>query len=293
MKFSMGSWAFSFGPFASHPIPLLEVAKALSSAGYDGIELGGYPPHVTLETYATKESRQDLKRTLDGLGLAVSGYAADFLIVNPTAPDHHNDYVDLFRRQLELAADVGSPALRVDTGGAPGSIEDADYHTTFHRLADTWRRCADYARQAQVKMVWEFEPGFVFNKPSEVVDMHDKVGHPWFQILFDTAHAYTCSVVGARQHGKQEVLEDGVEGFLDKLHGRVGALHLDDSDGSLYGDETSLHLPFGRGHIHFELLAPKLKAQPHLDWCCVDLCYCAESWDNIAPGLEFARNLLG
>ena len=78
MKFSMGSWAFSFGPFASHPIPLLEIAKALASAGYDGIELGGYPPHVTLETYASMGSRRELKKTLDDLGLAVSGYAADF-----------------------------------------------------------------------------------------------------------------------------------------------------------------------------------------------------------------------
>ena len=29
--------------------------------------------------------------------------------------------------------------IRFDTGTAPGSISDDDYHTAFYRLADVWR----------------------------------------------------------------------------------------------------------------------------------------------------------
>ena len=49
MKVSLGSWAFSFGPFADNPIPFEKTVKRLSEAGYDGIEICGFPPHITLD----------------------------------------------------------------------------------------------------------------------------------------------------------------------------------------------------------------------------------------------------
>ena len=129
---------------------------------------------------------------------------------------------------------------------APGSIEDSDYQSAFDRLADVWHDAAGIAQDAGVRMVWEFEPGFAFNKPSEVVALHQKVGHPNFFVMFDTSHAYMCAVVGARQHGAKETLPGGVAEFLEKLKGRIGAIHLIDSDGTLHGDETSTHRPFRR-----------------------------------------------
>jgi sugar phosphate isomerase/epimerase len=293
MKISMGSWSFSFGPYAEAPVSLEDAARRLASAGFDGIELGGYVPHVTLEAYASPESRAALRRFLSDLGLRVSGYAADIGAVNPTVPGKQAAYVDLFRRQLELAVDLGSPTLRVDTVAAPGSIRDEDYRTTLCQVADAWRECAEFAREAQVRMVWEFEPGYVFNKPSEVVAMHDRVGHPWFQILFDTGHAYMCGVMGVRQHGKREVLEGGIEKFLDLLAGRIGAVHVVDSDGTLYMDETSTHVPFGAGCINWGHVAAKLRAVPHVEWWCIDLSFCPRAWELVAPSLEFVRGLVG
>jgi sugar phosphate isomerase/epimerase len=286
MKLSMGAWSFSFGPFAAQPKPLDEIAKRLAAAGYDGIELSGYPPHVTLEQYATKESRAELKRFLADLGLGVSGFSPDLTTTNPLVEESRGKYLELFKRTVELCADLGCPSIRVDTFGAPGSVPDEDYHTTFHRLADLWRDCADTARQAQVPMVWEFEPGFLFNKPSEVFELHERVGHPWFQILFDTAHAYMCCVAGARQHGKREVLEGGVAELLEKLHGSIGAIHVIDSDGTLVGDETSTHELVGAGRIAWEHLTPRLLAVPHVGWWCVDLCFRADSWELVEDNLR-------
>jgi len=292
MKLSMGSWSFAFGPYAADPKPLDEIARRLARAGYDGIELSGYPPHVTLERYASASSRADLKSLLDGLGLGVSGYSSDLGSCNPTVRSNERAYVDEFRRQVELCHDLGAPMIRLDTVSAPGSVPDSDYHTCFYRLADVWRECADHARQAGVLMAWEFEPGFIFNKPSEVVEMHLRVGHPWFRILFDTAHAYMCAVMGARQHGKREVLEGGVAEMLEMLHGAIGAVHLIDSDGTLFSDETSTHLPLGRGHIPWSFIAPKLLAVPRIGWWCVDLCFCAEAWEQVDENLSAARQLL-
>src|SRR5579864_3441194 len=64
MKISLGSWAFSFGPYTANPIPFDKTVKRLSEAGYDGIEICGFPPHVTHDQYPTKESRKKLVRFL-------------------------------------------------------------------------------------------------------------------------------------------------------------------------------------------------------------------------------------
>src|SRR5665213_3392412 len=208
MKISLGSWAFSFGPWASNPVPLDAIVKRLSEAGCDGIEVCGFPPHVTLESYATKQSR------------------------------------------FALAADAG------------------------------------------VRLVWEFEPGFELNKPDQVIRMHQEVRHPNFSIVFDTAHAYMCAVAGARQQGRRDVLPGGVAEFLDKLQGRIGAIHLIDSDGTLHRDETSTHRPFGEGLIDFEKLTPKLLAVPNIEWWTIDLSFCAGSWELIEPSRAFVAGLL-
>lgn len=292
VKISIGTWAFAFGPYSTAPKSLEEVLQRVAQAGYDGVELSGYSPHVSPKDFSTSAAQNELRRRLSDLNLGVSGFSADLGEVNPLAPSNRQAYLDLFRRTLDVAAACGSPSVRIDTGAAPGSIPDEDYHTSYHRLADVWRECADLARHAGLFIAWEFEPGFVFNKPSEVLELHERVGHPFFRVLFDTAHAYTCGVVGAHHHAKPEILEGGIGEFLEMLHDAIGAVHLTDTDGTLYCDDTTTHIPLGQGHVPFEYLAPKLLALPHINWWCVDLCFCPQAWEEVEPSLKRARSIL-
>lgn len=287
----MGTWSFTFGPYASNPKPLGEVLHRLAEAGYDGVELNGFPPHVTLERFAAPAARAELRAMLDGLGLGVSGYSADLSEFNPAVEENRQAYLDRFRRLVELCHDLGSPMIRVDTGTAPGSLSDREYHVAFHRVAGLWRECAEYAREARVLMAWEFEPGFVFNKPSEVLAMYERVGHAWFRILFDTAHAYMSAVVGARQHGPRETLEGGVTEFVARLGSAIGAVHVIDSDGTLYGDDTSRHVPIGQGRVPWRYVAPALGALPGIEWWCADLCFCPGAWEMVEDNLRAAREV--
>jgi sugar phosphate isomerase/epimerase len=290
MKVSLGSWAFSFGPFVDRPIPFEQVARRAAQAGYDGLEISGHPPQVAPELYPTPASRRELAAFLRDLGLGVSGYAADWTLANPTIPGNRKRYLDLFRQNLQIAVDLGSPAMRVDSGAAPGCLSGAQYEAAFSRLADLWREAAELAQPAGVRLVWEFEPGFIFNKPTEIAALAERVDHPNFRILFDTCHAFMCAVVAARQHGEPETLPGGVESLLARLAGRIGAIHLADSDGSLFGDETSTHLPLGEGLIDFAKLAPKLFALP-VEWWCVDLCFCEKAWELLEPSLGYVERL--
>jgi sugar phosphate isomerase/epimerase len=291
LKISLGSWAFSFGPWAADPIPFETIVRHLAKAGYDGIDVCGFPPHITPEKYSTKQSRADLVRFLADEKMGVSGYAGDFY-VSPAAAGNETEYLDLMKRNIEICADLGSPSLRVDTVAAPGSIEGKEYDRGFHRVARLWSESAALAEAAGIKLVWEFEPGFAFNKPGEIVRMYQEVRHPNFSVLFDTAHAYMCSVVGARQTVPKEVLAGGVAEFLDRLQGRIGAVHIVDSDGTLVSDETSTHYPFGAGLIDFEKLVPKLLQVPDIDWWTIDLSFRPDSWELVGPSRHFVADLL-
>jgi sugar phosphate isomerase/epimerase len=292
MKISLGAWAFSFGPYAGNPVPFENVAKRCAAANYDGIEICGFPPHVTLERYSARDSRRLVASFLAELGLGISGYLPDLSEINPVSPGSAAKYLDLFCRNLDLCADIGSPMIRVDTGAAPGSLPDGDYESAFHRIAALWNNCAEFAQKAGIRVAWEFEPGFAFNKPGEVVRMHQEVAHPNFSILFDTAHAYMCAVAGARQQEPKDVLVGGIPELLDRLMGRIGAIHIIDSDGTLYHEETSTHRPFGQGRIDFERLAPKLLDVPGVDWWTVDLCFWPGAWGLIEPSREFVAGLI-
>ena len=292
MKISLGSWAFAFGPYSDHPVSFEDTVKKLSAAGYDGVEVCGFPPHVTLDKYPDSASRARLLRFIREHGLGVSGYAADFSSCAPTAKENRGRYLELFRRNVELCRDLEIPGIRVDSVVGPLALKDEEYADARARLADAWRECAETAKDAGMRMVWEFEPGFAFNKPSEVVALVERVGHANFGVLFDTSHAHMCAVVGARQRGVKETLPDGVAEFLRLLAGRIGHIHLIDSDGSLHNDETSTHAPFGTGHINFRELAPLLLAVPGITWWCIDMCFWPQSWELVDSAREYVANLL-
>ncbi len=292
MKVSLGSWAFSFGPYTDNPVPFDKTARRLAEAGYDGIEVCGFPPHITLEAYPDKKSRDGVKAFLANLKLGISGYAADFSATNPADAVQRDAYLEQFRKNVQMCADIGCPTIRVDTVAGPDSVPEGERKEAFARVAALWRESAGIAQNAGIRLVWEFEPGFLFNKPSEVVAMHDTVAHPNFKIMFDTSHAYMCGVIGARQPGAKETLPGGVMEFLKKLDGRIGAIHLIDSDGTLHHDETSTHRPFGEGYIDFGGLTPELLKVPGIEWWCIDLCFWAGSWEIVEPSLQFVRRLL-
>ena len=165
-----------------------------------------------------------------------------------------------FRKSLAFCAHCGISTLRVDTVSPPVSLPADEYETRFIRLTNTWRAAAEEAARAGVKVVWEFEPGFWLNKPSEVQRVGStQVDHENFKLLFDTSHAYMGSVVGARQTGNPELLNGGVAEYARLLSSMIGHLHLIDSDGSLHNHETSTHTAFGQGNIDFMDVLQALK----------------------------------
>ena len=291
-KISLGSWAFSFGPFSKDPWSFPKVLQFISEAGYDGVEINGFRPHPHPDDYDTPAKCKDLLKEIEGYGLGISGYAPSFADVPPAEVDPEA-YLSVFRKSLVFCTNCSISILRVDTVSPPVSLSADEYETRFTRLSNTWHAAAEEAAKAGVKVVWEFEPGFWLNKPSEVQRVISEVNHENFKLLFDTSHAYMGSVVGARQTGNPELLNGGVAEYARLLSAMVGHLHLIDSDGTLHNHETSTHTAFGQGHIDFidvlKVLKPVIRDMP---WWCVDFCFNPHTPTAGKDAVPFVRGLM-
>jgi sugar phosphate isomerase/epimerase len=290
-KISVGSSAFAIGAYEKNPIPFDSVLGRLSEIGYDGVEIFGAKPYGHPDLYPTKADRKKLKAKLSDLNLQVSNYGADFWGISLGANDANAEkYKDAFKRNLEFCLDVGGDSIRVDS--AVGHWPEGDKETIRKRYVDTWRECSDLAAESNVELYWEFEPGFIINKPSEVAKLTDEVGKPNFRLMFDTCHAQMSGVQAARQDAPAEKLGSVVD-FVNRMGKRIGTVHLIDSDNTLHHDETSTHAPFGEGVLDFDAIIDALKRNGYTGpWWTIDLCFWSTAWDIAESSHRFVDDLL-
>jgi len=300
-RISIGTWAYSIGPYANSPIPFPEICQKLKELGFDGLELGGFGVHPNPTTAeivagwcsdpdaARDEILEDIRTEWEGRGLACSGLAADLWGEKLISAADDKSYLATFRKNLSFANGLGIDVIRVDTTEDPGILgkvpnepkqkATVDYDAALKRVCSTWRKCSKLAADAGMRVVWEFEPGFAFNKPSDIFRVLDGVNQDNFGVMFDTCHANMVAVHGARQPGKKETLKGGIRELAERLTGKIGRVHLIDSDGSLHDNHTSTHPPFGEGNLDFDDFMPAISAAGSPDdWWTIDLCFWPDAW---------------
>ena len=297
-KLSIGSWAYCFGPYEKNPVDFTTVVQTLGKLGMDGIEFGAFTPHPNPDSHNTPARRRKLKRLADENGLEFSGLAANLWMHKLPSVEDSGPYIAEFAKNVFFAEDLGIDVIRGDTLESPDVFETTgvDPRLGRERVIRAWSTCCRMAADRGMRVAWEFEPGFAFNKPSEIISIVDEMrdaGHYNFGVLYDTCHAHMCATVGARQPGEKETLPGGALELLLKLRNKIGHLHFIDSDGSLHNDETSPHNPFGTGDLDFDELIPEvLRCGCPSDWWTVDLCFWPDAWDVTENAIRFLRALL-
>lgn len=296
---SIGSWAFTIGPYASNPIDFDTVCTKLKELGFDGVELGAFPPHPNPGNpngpddawpgaMPERSQRRELGAKLAERCLGLSGIAANLWGEKLINTDDQSKYIAEFRKNSEFSHDLGIQGIRVDCVQPPTIHREIDYKTAMDRVVRTWKVCCDIAADNGQYVTWEVEPGFAFNKPGDAVRIHDAVDKPNFGIQYDTCHGQMVGVVGARQEGEKEVFPSQVD-YIRKLAGRINHIHLIDSDNTCHkdangNDETSTHIPFGDGVLDFDAILPELVQASRLthDWWTIDLCFWPDAWPMTA-----------
>jgi len=285
---SIGSWAYNVGPYGERPIPFDTVLATLQELKFDGVELGGFNGYPNPHNHPSAEDRVRLKEQVTSHGLAFSGFAQDLWSEHLLDTTDTSPYVHSFKTNCDFAVDLGIKGIRVDTVQPPTIHRQADYDTLLDRLVSTWDRCIGYAKDQGLYVCWEFEPGFAFNKPSDIQRVLDALPHDNFGVLYDTCHGQMVAVVGARQEDARETLPGGQLELIRRLSGRINHIHLIDSDNTCHkaadgSDETSAPPPFGEGVLNFDELVPALaREQVGHDWWTVDLCFWPDAWTATA-----------
>ncbi len=295
VKVSVGSSAFIFGEYESNPVPLKTLVGRLEELDFQGIELVGMKPYGDPDDISSMSDRRALKKMFRDHGLEISNYGADFKRRSPASsdPDEREDYNGLFTKNLTFCVDCEIPSMRVDTVDEPPLKPGVQYEDAWKRFVDTWQTGAERALKEGVLIVWEFEPGFQFNRPSEIIRMMEDVGHSNFKLLFDSCHAHMCAARGARQKDPVETLSGGEVELAGRLKGRIGYVHLIDSDDTLHDNWTSTHAPFGTGVIDFDALTDTIVESGYDgEWWTIDLCFWSEAWNILAESKGFIDRLL-
>ena len=289
-RISIGTWAYLFNQ--EQPTNDFHVIlHKLQDLGYDGVELGSFGPHPSPATHPTRASRAKLKNQIADHGLSLSGIAIDLWSFKAPGvsilEEIPSAYLTAFLGWCQFASELDAKTVRVDTVVGP-TFFDTDPQgkaigaaTGMDRLAAAWDKCSKMAADYGLSVCWEFEPGFAFNKPSEIV-----------HLVYDTCHAHMCAKIGANHQGSKELLPGGELELLEKLKGKITHVHLIDSDGTLNEHNTSTHNPFGTGALDFDKLIPAIqKAGVPTDWWCVDLCFWPHAWDVTAQSKKFLDGL--
>ena len=294
-KISVGTSAFTMGVYAQDPIPFEKVVARLGELGYDGLELPANQGYGSLEDWPDTSSRRKLMQLVRGAGLEISSYGAD---LSPS-PFYSNDPEvqagarDIFEQSIQLCLDCEIGVIRVDTLAEPPHPAGVSYNDAWQRAVQTFHDYAEHAQQNDIVVAWEFEPGFMFNKPSEITGLVKEVDHPNFTVMFDFCHANMCAAVGARQRPPRETLPGGAVELGQQLTGHIGFVHLIDSDNTLHDGVTSTHAPFGKGvlDIH-QLVQTMLDSGYDNPWWTIDLCFWPGAWEELEPSLIYVRHLL-
>ena len=282
---SIGTWAYNIGPYEKTPVPFDTVGETLAKLGFDGLELGGFNGYPNPHMLPTKEDREALKEKMANWGLDFSGLAADLWSQHLIDTDDQSAYLEEFTLNADFAKDLGIKGIRVDTVQPPTILDQMDERTAFDRLTGAWKAAAKIAADRGLYVTWEIEPGFCFNKPSQILEVLDGVPDANFGVMYDTCHGQMIAVVGARQPGEKEVLKGGQMALIERLSGRINHIHLIDSDNTCHkdadgNDETSAHPPFGDGVVDFDVIVPRLAREDvgH-DWWTIDLCFYQDAWN--------------
>jgi sugar phosphate isomerase/epimerase len=284
-KICRGSWCLAFG---FDPIPSLEqVVKVLSAFEYDGIELAGFFDHATVEKYPDAASRKKLAEWITGeYGLELAGYApgpyGDFgrLAWATGSEDVLAEYEKFFEAHLQFCVDAGIPAMRVDPGDFGPLPHGADYDAVWDRVVTTFRRHAERGAEEGVLMLWELESGQIFVKPSEALKLLNDVGHDNMKLMFDVGHVEACCVLAHNQVQPHERLAGGQVEFANMMAGKIGHMHVCDTDSNTWHNAFGTHLGIGKGVVDFDALIPAVVDGGYTStWWSVDaIPMTSESW---------------
>jgi sugar phosphate isomerase/epimerase len=217
-----------------------EMVDGAKRLGYEGIDLRvewGHNHHIELDSPA--ERRREARRYAADHGIAISCVAVSARFARATDQERHASVEDV-KRYAALAADLGSPLLRVFGGNLPEGHTMADLKA---KTAEALGEAA--AAAAPFGVVPCLETHDQHNNPDDVAWIVEHAGHENVGVVWHPAHHLRLGI--------------SVDEAYPKIRKWVRHLHLQEwPKGGVKPGERPNFLRFGEGDDHllrvFQLL---------------------------------------
>ncbi|MCY2962235.1 MAG: sugar phosphate isomerase/epimerase, partial [Planctomycetota bacterium] len=207
----------SFSTLACPQWGWVETARRAAEYGYDGVEVRMIAGEVDLlaRPEMAPGRRAESRRGFGDLGIRVCGLASSVRFDYATC-DERQSQVDIGRRNLDLARDLGAGFVRVFGDVLPPAGDSAARLERLHNIADGLRSLGEYALSTTPTVRVVMETHGDFSDSILAAELFELVPHPMVGLLWDTHHPW-------RFHG--EPLDE----TWRRLRSRVWHTHWKDS----------------------------------------------------------------
>lgn len=246
--------------FMTFACPELNLAEALTLAkqyGYDGIEPRTASEHkhgVELEADAVQRSAA--RKTAEESGVELCCIATSCKYADPATAGQAAAET---RAYIDLAADVGSPRLRVFGGNIPDGVDRAK---SADSLVESLKSVADHAFARGVVVCLETHDAWC--EPDHVADIMRRVDHPGIAVNWDIMHPVR------RANATMDRAFEALQPWIKHVH-----FH----DGVKDGERVNL-VPIGEGMVDHQRAVELLAGMGYADSL-------SGEWINWKPYDEF------
>ncbi|MFQ5738795.1 MAG: sugar phosphate isomerase/epimerase family protein [Acidobacteriota bacterium] len=187
---------YSYWHFKPEKFPIEKVIDEAARIGFDGVEILHRQMAEESIPYMNKLKRMAFEAGLDLVMLSIH---QDF--VDPQ-PEKRQEAIDHTRHCLDLAHQMGIPAIRLNSGrwgtiksfddlmkakGQEPPLEGYADEDAFKWCIDSIQECIAHAESAGVVMALENHWGLTTD-PRNVIKIHKAVNSPWLGVNMDTGN---------------------------------------------------------------------------------------------------------
>jgi sugar phosphate isomerase/epimerase len=241
VKLGASVWPFQWEP------PYEDAIRRIAALGFRSVELIAWDRAI-LDDYYTSGRVEELRRLVDGEGLAVAQFVhSPKGIASPDAKTRR-EAVDSFRRAVEVGSalgtgimnslgalpfDIATPRIVERAGMQTFSVDyarDLDWADNYERYVEGIRECAKAAAEAGMRMSIEATLFRYVSNADAMLRLIERTGSPNLGMNFDPSHLFPA---GAIPHA-----------VVSQLGERIYNCHFSDNDGT-----TNVHWRPGKGKI--------------------------------------------
>ncbi len=175
------SLKYSFMSFSCPELTLTEMLDAAVQCGYEGLEPRLEAGHAHgVETSLTSAARQIVRRQVAASTVELCCLASSTRFAEPATRDHYRDTI---RRELDLAADLEVPIVRIFGGHFPADMERA---AAIDDLAEALLALSSQAATCNTTLCLETHDAWC--NPHHVAQVLSQVNHARVAANWDILH---------------------------------------------------------------------------------------------------------